>query len=401
MNKNFKSKLVAGLMTTAMIFSSAAAFAPVHADSNSVTGGPTTFNKYLVINENATVPNVTFDFSIRPANKDEIKTATSTTQAVVSAENNSNVVGSPTITDPSFSSDDTGRLTNTVGDTGVSLVGQQKFVSKEVTVDFSNVTFKSTGIYRYIVSEAAPNEAYQSTDSSKALDVYVTRVDDTTSSANGDLKVQAYVLHSDETAPVKKDEADWKESGFQNTLNSHNLTFEKISIGNQRNLDDAFEFTLNITNALPSTTFTVKTTSTVDGTKEITSLKTDKAGAITQKVFLKSGERFEVIGLNHGAAYSVKEEANTLGYTLKKYTPTPGTDMKTNDGTDTEADIALNESTSTVSDSNLTKDAGFSFTNEKRGAVPTGIIFAVAPFAVGAVVLAAFIIVKMRRTAKQ
>jgi hypothetical protein len=34
MNKNFKSKLVAGLMTTAMLFSSAAAFAPVHAADN-------------------------------------------------------------------------------------------------------------------------------------------------------------------------------------------------------------------------------------------------------------------------------------------------------------------------------------------------------------------------------
>lgn len=391
MNKKFKSKLVAGLMTTSMIFSSAAAFAPVHADANSVTGGETKFNKYLVVNENATVPTVTFDFSITAGTPIP---ATSDTQEVKAG------VGTPTITDPSFSSTDTNSLTKTVGDTGVTLNGQQKFVSKEVTVDFSNVTFTSTGIYRYVVSETAPNAAYTSKDSSKALDVYVTREAGTTN-ANGDLKVQAYVLHSDENATVKKDTADAKETGFQNTLNSHNLAFEKISKGNQRNLDDAFEFTLNITKALPSTTFTVVTSSTVDGTQGTTTLTTDDKGAKTQTVKLKSGERFEVIGLNDGAAYSVKEEANTLGYTLKEYTPAANTDTKTGENADKTGGTEIKLTDSTVADSNLTGDAGFSFTNEKQGTVPTGIIFAVAPFAVGAVVLAAFIIVKMRRTAKQ
>lgn len=387
--KNFKSKLIAGVMTTAMVFSSAAAFAPVQADASSVMGDKTKFYKYLVINENATVPNVTFDFNITAG---EAQNATAETQEVKAG------IGTPTISDPSFSSDDNASLTKSVGDTGVLLNAQQKFVSKEVTVDFSNVKFTSTGIYRYIVSETAPNEAYKSKESSKALDVYVTR-DAGTTSSNGDLKVQAYVLHSGINATVKKNTADSKETGFQNTLNSHNLAFEKISVGNQRNIDDVFEFTLKITKALPSTTFAVKTSSTVTGTKELTSLTTDEAGDITKKVSLKSGERFEVIGLNDGAAYSVKEEENNLGYTLKKYTPAENTDTKTNDGEDGEATITLTDST--VADTNLTKDAGFSFTNEKQGTVPTGIIFAVAPFAVGAVVLAAFIIVKMRRTAKQ
>ncbi|MGN1390627.1 MAG: hypothetical protein ACI4WQ_01455 [Sharpea porci] len=399
MNKNFKSKLVAGLMTTAMIFSSAAAFAPVHADSNSVAGGITTFYKYLVINENATVPNVTFDFSIRPAKNNEIKTATPTTQEVVSAENNPNVVGSPTITDPIFTSDDTKDATKEVTG-GITLNGQQKFVSKKVTVDFTGVTFKKTGIYRYIVSEAAPNKAYKATLDTKALDVYVTR-NDATNPSNDDLIVKVYVLHEGTESEVKKDKADTKESGFENTLNSHNLAFGKITTGNQRNLDDAFNFTLSITKALPSTTFTVLTTSTVDGTKGLTNIKTDDQGAVTQKVSLKNGERFEVIGLNDGAAYSVKEEANTLGYTLKEYTPAKNTDTKTGETAYNVGGTDIQLTDSTVADSNLTGDAGFSFTNEKSGQVPTGIIFAVAPFAVGAVVLAAFIIVKMRRTAKQ
>ena len=77
MNKNFKSKLVAGLMTTAMIFSSAAAFAPVHAEDKTalVTGtetsvpGPkleTGFKKFLKLKDGTIVPNVTFNFTISP-----------------------------------------------------------------------------------------------------------------------------------------------------------------------------------------------------------------------------------------------------------------------------------------------------------------------------------------------
>lgn len=400
MNKNFKSKLVAGLMTTAMLFSSAAAFAPVHAAD---TYQPKTFsfNKYLVYDEHFTQsPTATFNFSIAPGTPQEkgddtleIK-AGPTTGATIGDEKG-NV---------SFNANEAFDEVQT-GD-GITLPSGTKYSKQSVNVDLSKVEFPGPGIYRYkiIETETAP---FQVADATKALDVYVV-----TDEANTNkLQIQNYVLHDDETGTYSlnkenrtyalsgiQNKTDAKTDGFVNTLKSHNLAFEKKTTGDQREPNHVFTFKLEFT-SLPKTTYTVNASQTADDTtKAITSVTTDDNGKATiENIKMKAGNRFAVYGLSDGATYTVTE-TDKNGYKLT------GIEFPTSiDGIDTKnggSTLSVNDD-GAVNDGALTGNADFSFVNDKSGIIPTGIIFAVAPFAVGAVVLAAFIIVKMRRTAKQ
>lgn len=389
MNKNFKSKLVAGLMTTAMLFSSAAAFAPVHAEYQPKTFS---FNKYLVYDEHFTQsPTATFNFSIAPGTPQEkgddtleIK-AGPTTGATIGDEKG-NV---------SFNANEAFDKVQT-GD-GITLPSGTKYSKQSVNVDLSKVEFPGPGIYRYkiIETETAP---FQVADATKALDVYVV-----TDEANTNkLQIQNYVLHDNEAGTYNTNgassDAKGKTDGFVNTLKSHNLAFEKKITGSQREPNHVFTFKLEFT-SLPKTTYTVNASQTADDTtKAITSVTTDDNGKATiENIKMKAGNRFAVYGLNDGATYTVTE-TDKNGYKLTGIefpTSRDGIDTTKKDG----STLAISDDA--VTDDALTGNAEFSFVNDKSGTIPTGIIFAVAPFAVGAVVLAAFIIVKMRRTAKQ
>lgn len=384
MNKNFKSKLVAGLMTTAMIFSSATAFAPVHADYQPKTFS---FNKYLVYDSNFTKsPKASFNFTIAPGTA--LKATDKTLEIKAGPEGAS--IGSA-----SFDAD-TAYGSVQVPD-GITLPSGTKYSKQSVNVDLSKVEFPGPGIYRYkiIETETAP---FQVADATKALDVYVV-----TDEANTNkLQIQNYVLHDNEAGTYNTNgassDAKGKTDGFVNTLKSHNLAFEKKITGSQREPNHVFTFKLEFT-SLPKTTYTVNASQTADDTtKAITSVTTDDNGKATiENIKMKAGNRFAVYGLNDGATYTVTE-TDKNGYKLTGIefpTLRDGIDTTKKDGS------TLAVSDDAVTDDALTGNADFSFVNDKSGTIPTGIIFAVAPFAVGAVVLAAFIIVKMRRTAKQ
>lgn len=392
MNKNFKSKLVAGLMTTSMIFSSAAAFAPVHAASFS--GNPSmTFKKYLRVEKEAKIPTATFGFTITAGKH---KDASGDTQEILAGVD----VDKVQVGQASFNKDSS----VVAAATGVDAKGMQ-LAESDVTVDFSNVNFPGAGIYRYVISENDPsNTTYFTKDStSQALDVFVTREDT-------GLKVDAYTLHNNVEANVK-DESSFanlgKNVGFVNDYTSYDLKFAKETTGNQRNPGDEFTYTLDLTGLVPNSTLAVSTNSDDTDTHALTtnSISTGTAGTVTgQIVKLKAGQYFKIIGLNKGAEYTLTETGKG-NYELTSVTAKDG--AITELSTTTQYDGKKNDNTSivntdkSVNDDALNANADITFLNTKDGKVPTGIIFAVAPFAVGAVVLAAFIIVKMRRTAKQ
>lgn len=376
MNKNFKSKLVAGLMTTAMIFSSAAAFAPVYA----VSGTQTKFTKYLKVEQGANAPAASFEFTVSAG---VAKEASDTTQKINAGINPIDVIVGQAI----FSKDSN----KTENATGVSADGKQIFFSN-VEVNFSKIDFPQAGIYRYLITEQAPTSSYFTKDrSTKVLDVYIQRNTDT-----NQLEVQGYVLHADQNADITKGTNltnSGKGTGFVNEYKSHDLTIEKKSSGNQANPDDEFQFTLVVNHANPNTTLAVETTS--NDTKTQGSIET-KDGNFTKVITLKANQTYKIIGLNEGASYQL-EETDKNHYSLEKVDVT-GSDVTNNKDT---SPVSVVKADNIVDDDSLTGDVTITFNNRKDGTVPTGIIFAVAPFAVGAVVLAAFIIVKMRRTAKQ
>lgn len=410
MNKNFKSKLVAGLMTTAMIFSSAAAFAPVHAvdttlphvgDSTSVSGPilEKGFTKFLKVKDGTTVPNVSFNFTIskgepQSAGKDDKGNLTQEIKAGILPDSQADqkaMVGTATFT----SSNTTNNSGSDAEAKQFQLSAGEAFAEAPVKLDFSKVTYRSAGIYRYIITEDNPeNDSFTAAGDvkSKALDVYVIKNTNT-----NNLEVQSLVLHKDPTRKVLKQNTDTKEAGFLNEYNSHDLTFKKLTTGNQINPQDTFEFTLTLKNALKSTTFKVDTTHA--GNQDV-KLITDGNGDGSVTVNLAKDQYVTVKGLNDGVDYTVKEKVDSNNLTSNGYSLVSATFTAGDDNTDSNGQtITLNNGA--IHDDSMKGNVNLDFTNDKGGTIPTGIIFAVAPFAVGAVVLAAFIIVKMRRTAKQ
>lgn len=371
MIKNFKSKLIASVMTTAMVFSSAAAFAPVHA----VNGTTTQFKKYLKVEEGANVPTSSFAFTVKAGTA---KAASDTTRQINAGLNPEKVkVGQATFNKDSSKAESA---------PGVAADGKQIFVS-DVNVDFTDVDFLSAGIYRYLITENNPSNSYfTKDDATKVLDVYVSRNDQQA------LVIDGYVLHGDPDAAITTGTDltnKGKNTGFVNDYKSHDLEIVKKATGNQANPEDEFTYTLTIAGANPNTTLAVVTSSNDNDTKQ--NLETT-TGTITKTIKLKAGDSYKVVGLNEGASYTV-EETDKNHYELKSVEATGDNVNKDN--------TSVVKGDKTVADDSLTGNVKITFNNEKSGTVPTGIIFAVAPFAVGAFVLAAFIIVKMRRTAKQ
>lgn len=207
--KNYKQKILSGLLASAMVFGMGATQLKASAftyptDANTITGEKTTtFKKFLIVDDGDNVPNVTFNFTITAGEAISLDTGNNDVMEVRAG------VGTPTIrastaaatvTDGAvtFVPGDTSSLTDTTTGhtdvtrpasdrapgltTGVELEAGEKFAVKELTVDFTSVVFPEPGIYRYVITETA-NAAHAAAgimhdnDEDRILDVYVHHVD--------------------------------------------------------------------------------------------------------------------------------------------------------------------------------------------------------------------------------
>ena len=195
------------LMAIAMVFALIFAFAAIPASaatnysplvvSTSTANHSTTLKKYLVVDEDATIPNKTFTFSVAAGS------------AIAATDNTVEVIPGPVVTDAqsavtaptitqttAFAPTDTTYTAVQTGDTSVSLSAGQKYAKQNVVVDLDGVTFDEPGVYRYVLTEDAQTSPYSITGSNPLyLDVYVVNDTGTT------LKIEGYVLHSDNGAP--------------------------------------------------------------------------------------------------------------------------------------------------------------------------------------------------------
>ncbi len=165
MKKNLK-KLAAVLTSAVMaVMMATPAFADgvTETDYTDVAGTTTTFDKYLVMDKEANVPNASFTFSLEAGAAVDAGTGT---LAVKAGLNPASVAFK--LDDGDSSTDDTltgGVLTfssadsTTDGSAGDSTVTDttKKYAKKTVTMDFSAVNFPTPGIYRYKLSEAGTN----------------------------------------------------------------------------------------------------------------------------------------------------------------------------------------------------------------------------------------------------
>lgn len=357
-------------------------------------GTTTDFNKYLIINQDAEVPTVSFNYTIEAG---VYQAASGTAPEVLSG---SAATGTPSISDPAeFTAGDTSYTTVQPGDT-LTLATGEKYAKDGVTVSFTSVRFPYPGIYRYIVREitdTAQAGISYNTDSitTRYLDVYV---QDT--AGDGKLSVQGYVLHNTTDASNSADgyqkrrstEANSKDGGFQNSYDTKNLTVMKTVSGNQGDYGEYFPFTVVITGANPNTIYNTDITNadstvTAKANTGVPATETNKItftaeadGTATVTYYLQSGQSVVIKGLPITASYQVTEGVlATEGYTTTYKivnTDTSASIVASTAGTDTTSRTIE----TTAGDKTTAVNQKVTFDNYRQGTVPTGIFLDMVPF---------------------
>lgn len=363
----------------------------------------TTFDKFLVMDKQANVPNATFTYAVTAGNAKAYDVAGKKFQVLAGVDADkitmAGVGGTAEAAAAAnsivFRQGDGSDTHDTTKDAYVKdLVAGKKYALKTATLDFSAVQFTEPGVYRYIITEDGTNQGITNdADLTRVLDVYV---NDASADVDGaftkKLTIAGYVLHSnvDDEPDVSAGEnfgstgayTDKKSQGFTNSYDTSDLTLRKQVTGNQASRDKYFEFTLNIAAAQPNTKYDVviddadatskANAATIDanaGQTNVTSITTDGAGKATQKFYLQHGQQITIQGLAKDTTYTVTE--NTEDYKSTANTKdTPVVDTKA----DTEA--------APVDGTIVSTDLTTGFLNTRDGVIPTGVIMAVAPFAV-------------------
>ena len=360
----------------------------------------TTFDKFLLMDTQANVPNATFTYAVTAGTAKAYDVAGKKFQVLAGVDSDkitmAGVGGTAAAANTIvFSQGDDSDTHDTTKDAYVKDLGAgKKYALKTATLDFSKVQFTEPGVYRYIITEDGTNQGVTNdADLTRVLDVYV---NDASAEVDGaftkKLTIAGYVLHSNEN-----DEPDvaagndfgsagayvaTKSQGFTNSYDTSDLTLRKQVTGNQASRDKYFEITLNIDKAQPNTKYDVviddadatskanaATITANAGKTNATSITTDDTGKATQKFYLQHGQQVTVQGLAKDTTYAVTE--NTEDYKSTANTKdTPVVDTKA----DTEA--------APVDGTIVSTDLTTGFLNTRDGVIPTGVIMAVAPFAV-------------------
>ncbi len=363
------------LMGVALMAVSSMTLSARAANYTPVNGTATSFDKYLIIDKEANVPAASFSFTIAPG---EAMAASENSMAVLAG------IGTPVISGPAvFTPNDTAYEALQEGDS-LQLADNEKYAFKKLDVDFSAISFTEPGIYRYVITETALQEAgaFVQDTQPKILDVYV-------SDHDGNLEVSSYVLHTSADAPARNatgGSADVNENaaaledkvtGFINRYQTKDLTITKQVSGNQASRDKYFKYTLRITNAGPGTKLiadvtqnaekaplanaaTVYTQETMGEANNIAELVCDENGSAEHVFYLKHGQSITLKQLPLGAAYTLSEVNED--YVSKDLSQVDAQTYAANTGA--------------IGADNLT----IGFQNTRDGVIPTGIITSIAPY---------------------
>ena len=398
-----------------------------------INGTTTTLDKYLVMKNEAEVPNATFTFTIAPGTAIPAGTGT---MEVIPGPSGATITSSVT-----FAPGDATTAEASKGDKTVSFktaaTGDEKFATKVLTADFSAVSFPEPGVYRYIVTEnsSAQQGISNDTQRTRTLDVYVT-------DNNGSLVVSSYALHTGTAAPATNSTngtndvaatnaklAD-KSTGFTNKYATQDLHINKEVTGNQGSKDKFFKFHVVATHVAAADKFTVDMTGATAAPTQTAattySAATMLAANTTQIVngqitgqqlldgvdfYLSDGEIIVIQGLPADATYTVTE-------TPEDYKSTPTTDTvgragsaavpatewyyggttyttqadaqaayEANSGasgaiTDNGVAAGANKLYNDATSGTIVADDIFTgYTNTRDGIIPTGVLMSVAPFA--------------------
>ena len=331
-----------------------------------VKGTSTTFDTTIYMKNTASVPNVTFHYAVAAG---AAQAASDGNLAVLAGDDKVTSTGLPTIADITFAAGDAKAAD------GLS-------IKKTGTVNFSGVTFKEPGVYRYVVTESGDaqgvtheDKANKQEDRSKALDVYVT--DDGT----GKLVVSGYVMHDQENAKAAQlaetKRLDDKDTNFEHLLTTSDVVLSKKVTGNQGSRDEYFKFTVKIAGADKGTQYIVDlsnadATTTTNGVNKETHvnpalLTAGTDGTLTQDFWIQNGQSIKIQGLGGSTGYTVTEAENA-------YKTNIAVTGDTTNAAENDIEAVVGKA---VTDKAVTKDTTVAYTNDKSGAVPTGLIMSI------------------------
>lgn len=260
---------------------------------------------------------------------------------------------------------------------GAAPTAGSQYATEQLTVDFSGVTFKEPGVYRYKLTEtapAAPFSLYAEEKGVRYIDVYVEYATDDAA----DLTIQGIIVLTgnadvntdDQTGGTPNVTAGQKSGQINNAYATHSLELEKQVAGNQASQNRHFTFQVTVTN--PTTAgVTYSATYAVTKTcqdRDVTNPETVTAGA-PATFSLKDGEKIVIRNLPMGATYTVVE------------TPEDYIATATVNGADCQ-DADTDDGTFTVkAEKGMTADTRVVYTNTRNGLIPTGVLLTVVPFA--------------------
>lgn len=366
---NLAKKLTAIAMTGVMVMSMGMT---AFAENTPVTGDEEAaqFAKYLVMDEEANVPNATFSYSI--AAGDAVQPADGK-PGVMSGIDAEKISISNTVFDPNDA-------TFTESDGFITLEDGEKYAKETATVDFSGVTFSNPGIYRYKITENDTSVPGVTKDSNTIyLDVYVV------TDAAGVLKIEGYVLHK--TTEVAGSDGnfgstDEKTTGFENNYATADLQLSKTVTGNQGNRSQYFQFTVDISNAAAGTVYTVNLDNASYSSNPST-LTVGEDGTIEGTFYLHDGESIAILGMTADTECQITEVLDaTEGYTT---TNDKNTEDQDSDGKTTD-EFVIGETGVAVG-----------FTNDKNVTTPTGIAMTFAPYIVMVAFAGVFAVMFLRK----
>ena len=182
-----------------------------------------TFNKYLVMDANANVPNVEFAFEITAGSA--VDATTGSSRSIYAGNDALRVEGFPVLKVDSAGNTATAKVNFAAGDIThdsvqngdiLELGDEEKYAKKTVTVDFTDVDFNAPGIYRYIITEkAGVTQQGISNDktNTRTLDVFV----EYENADQGTLKVSNYILYPGTKTDTSNVEQNAKDDGFTST----------------------------------------------------------------------------------------------------------------------------------------------------------------------------------------
>lgn len=400
MKKRTIAKTGATMLTMAMLLNGTTVFAAGTNYGVTIEGTKiTTFDKFLVMDNQANVPNATFTYAVTAGTAKAYNVAGKKFQVLAGVDADKITmagVGTNTANTIAYTPADT-----TANDENTMVKNYdkttEKYALKTATLNFSKVQFTEPGVYRYIITENGINQAITNdADLTRVLDVYV---NDASTETEKKLTIAGYVLHSNEN-----DEPDvaagenagstgayvaTKSQGFTNEYDTSDLTFKKEVAGNQASHDKYFKFTVKITDAVKGTVYTVDVTGADDqsktnaatiaknaGKENVKTMTVGADGTISQDFYLQHGQEIKIQGIAKDTKYDVTEEKEDYKSEAK----------------------AVTGYTDDVSGKIVSTDLKTSYKNTRDGVIPTGVIMTVAPFAAVTLLGAAgMVTIKMRK----